>query len=715
MIPARPSFVGIDGPMALYQEPGGGRFGVPLDYARQFRPEDFPDDTPPDEAFAGAPAQPDPLPNMPAPGPVTPGPAAADIVQRATAAGVQGAPPSGPAMGAPGPSPPAVAPLGAQPAQAPSTRPAPIIAAPGRAATGPQPGPEAALDVPSPMDGMDGFQRSEALAQRGFELQDEAITQQTEAAQERADQEAAAIEERNRRLVEVEEERARAVAEEQKRLATLQKRTEDAINAHANAKVDQNRLWRDMGTGKQIGAIIAAALGGLGATLAGKPGENPALDMLMKKIDQDVQLQMADIDKMGQEVQMRRGQVSDYMQSMGSSEAAYSAAMSGYLKRTARDLELIEARSKNPEVQARAQQLRADVLLKAAEYGGKSAESEYRRDFGERQFSEQQRQARRQEGLAGARLAEDRRQFNETMGARLLDMQMEAEKLRQAGDAKGAEKKMQEVEQAREQGVFNDSGEPLRQKDGQVFMAGKTDAPKLREEAAKRYQFTTDLSRMIELRRQYDYENPAIKSAARKEMESLGAKLKGVGKSSAFLDLGVPSGPDMELLLEFIGDPTGVRDPTPALTRLIDGVETDHNKSLRARGYTGETVKMPRYFDSKLGGSLDYKPTVRQEVERSLTSRDKNERTGALRNYLSNLQLDSQQRAKGGKPVLSDEERTAIVEVIRDRVTQEGASKDEQKTFRSAYAIARKYTDAPPLQPPAPGPLGLDKYLVKGR
>jgi hypothetical protein len=71
--------------------------------------------------------------------------------------------------------------------------------------------------------------------------------------------------------------------------AKFQTDIDDMQKQIAEGQVSPNRLWDQAGTGSQIGAAIAIALGGIGAGLSG--GKNQALDVIENAIARDVAAQ----------------------------------------------------------------------------------------------------------------------------------------------------------------------------------------------------------------------------------------------------------------------------------------------------------------------------------------------------------------------------------------------------------------------------------------
>jgi hypothetical protein len=87
-------------------------------------------------------------------------------------------------------------------------------------------------------------------------------------------------------------------------------------NAYANHKIDPNRVWNNASTPQKVSASIAMILGGMGAGLTGGP--NQAVAMINRIIDQDIDAQKSDRDKLGSLYNMN-------LKRMGDEKSAYSA------------------------------------------------------------------------------------------------------------------------------------------------------------------------------------------------------------------------------------------------------------------------------------------------------------------------------------------------------------------------------------------------------
>lgn len=96
-------------------------------------------------------------------------------------------------------------------------------------------------------------------------------------------------------LGDLEQKRARLADEAQKYLADRQAGADKLFNDIQTSKVEPTRYWNNLSTGQRVSASIGLFLGGIGSGLTGQP--NPALHILDKAIDRDIESQKIDLGK----------------------------------------------------------------------------------------------------------------------------------------------------------------------------------------------------------------------------------------------------------------------------------------------------------------------------------------------------------------------------------------------------------------------------------
>ena len=88
-----------------------------------------------------------------------------------------------------------------------------------------------------------------------------------------------------------------------KAIGTYQSEMKNAINEYntlqnkmADGTIDPNRYWKNAGWGGLVGAALSVAHSGFSAGIMGQAG-NPAIDIINKEIERDIEAQKAEIDK----------------------------------------------------------------------------------------------------------------------------------------------------------------------------------------------------------------------------------------------------------------------------------------------------------------------------------------------------------------------------------------------------------------------------------
>lgn len=130
-------------------------------------------------------------------------------------------------------------------------------------------------------------------------------------------------------------------------------------------KIDPNRIFHEMGTGRSIGAAIAVALGGIGQGLmvaAGAKGAtNPAMDVINKAIDRDIDAQRFNITKKMNTYRMYMDQFRDEM-------AARMAVKADYLDTAAAQVDATKAKYGSKIDAARLDQLSGQLQMQASQF-----------------------------------------------------------------------------------------------------------------------------------------------------------------------------------------------------------------------------------------------------------------------------------------------------------------------------------------------------------
>ena len=153
----------------------------------------------------------------------------------------------------------------------------------------------------------------------------------------------------DQKVFELSEQRKQAADAHLQRLNEMQKEVE------AKSVINPNRYWESRSTGQKIAGLIGIMFGAVGASMAGRGGENPAMAILNKAID-------ADIDAQKSAYQNAKGNLGDKqnayamaMNELGNQQGALLAAKSSALSQVEMQMKSIAARAGSQEAKAKAQ------------------------------------------------------------------------------------------------------------------------------------------------------------------------------------------------------------------------------------------------------------------------------------------------------------------------------------------------------------------------
>lgn len=115
---------------------------------------------------------------------------------------------------------------------------------------------------------------------------------------------------------------ALAEQEDARQRADIARQNQIAISAQKDESIDPDRFIRGMSTGQSIGTVILAAIEGAFRGMTGQAGQSGVLNILEKRIDQDIMAQKEQI----QSGRIRRGNMISYFQQQGMNEEAAEKA-----------------------------------------------------------------------------------------------------------------------------------------------------------------------------------------------------------------------------------------------------------------------------------------------------------------------------------------------------------------------------------------------------
>lgn len=149
-------------------------------------------------------------------------------------------------------------------------------------------------------------------------------------------------------------------AEQAAQRAEIARQNQIAIAAQEDPSIDPDRFIRGMSTGQSIGTVILAAIEGAFRGMTGQAGQSGVLNILERRIDQDLLTQKEQIAS----GRIRRGNMISYFQQQGMNEeaaekAAKAMAYAQAEKLTQAEIARIGAGGARAEAAAMAEQIKA--------------------------------------------------------------------------------------------------------------------------------------------------------------------------------------------------------------------------------------------------------------------------------------------------------------------------------------------------------------------
>lgn len=122
-------------------------------------------------------------------------------------------------------------------------------------------------------------------------------------------------------------------------------------------KINPNRYMANAGVGGQIMAAIARGLGAFGAAITHSP--NYAADMIDRAINADIEAQRVDLETLGEKVKLAQNDYANFRQQGLDDDAARTAAYQAKIMQANAKIDAVIAESKNPQIQASANEIKA--------------------------------------------------------------------------------------------------------------------------------------------------------------------------------------------------------------------------------------------------------------------------------------------------------------------------------------------------------------------
>lgn len=420
-----------------------------------------------------------------------------------------------------------------------------------------------------------------------------------------------------------------AVAEKKidQRIEDLTQHYDTAIKAKAdyNAKLAKRPEPGEMSAGK----IFALILGGLGAALNRDPrGLAPVIDVLNARAEREADRRIKEQDRLDSAIKDRVGQLVGAMKHREGLTERRKIEKGAILEEYAREAESIGKYYEGETALQEGLRLAAGIRKEAYKDAATAAKDQTDQEIRREAIRQEDLASRRTAAAASARLALDAKKWDaelplEQRRVAVQEAQLaisdrnaalEAEKVALDKEYKIGERRVFGLPQVK----IDDKGQPVTAPDGTpVFERtilrnsdGKEFIPPTKEEAQKARLGISDankatllIDQLVTLVEENGGWSPDLmKSAYWQKAQSTLTELIAQRKSEGDLALGVLAGPDMGLLEKNLGgDPTGVRDPTPALKAARNNIVLKTNAALVGMGYDGPTFAIPEITPSGRG------------------------------------------------------------------------------------------------------------------
>jgi len=220
--------------------------------------------------------------------------------------------------------------------------------------------PPVAAQAPAPAEPQDtfGVNAMNRGYQQGYQEQESGIQQQT--AGERA-QNTATLDP----LVQAQANMAQLQKDYQDHVAKLNNERDMLVKDLNESHIDPSHFWSSRSTPQKISGIIGVLLGGMGSGIL-RQNDNPAMDILNKEIDRDIAAQKQGIENKKTLLDANRMQFQNEHDAMNMTRVMM-------LDNVANQVKITLAKTNDPLIQARGQQLLGQLHLQAAPIMGQLA------------------------------------------------------------------------------------------------------------------------------------------------------------------------------------------------------------------------------------------------------------------------------------------------------------------------------------------------------
>lgn len=126
-----------------------------------------------------------------------------------------------------------------------------------------------------------------------------------------------------------------------------QRKYDSLTRQYSDAKIDPGQYWASRGTGEKMLAAIGLALGSFSPD-----GINRSVGIINQAIDRDIDVQKANISKMGQAADQQGKLLGIMRQNFGDDSAALAATRATMLQQAQDQIKILETRAKDPQQRA---------------------------------------------------------------------------------------------------------------------------------------------------------------------------------------------------------------------------------------------------------------------------------------------------------------------------------------------------------------------------
>lgn len=414
---------------------------------------------------------------------------------------------------------------------------------------------------------------------------------------------------------------AREQEERRKGLAEKQAALDAAVKTESEYKIDDNRRWSNLSTGRKILAGISVALSGLGDAFMNRTGPNLAFGIIKDALEADVAAQVRERENLGKRIGIAKSSIDNYRQITGDMADAHKLKLSEEYDRIAQQIRASAAQYGSDKAKLRGEQLALQFEQQGAAIRTQAAESAFSRDVQRSQLEN----ARRQTQISAGNLALNQKQFDwskEYQGKQLqlqaAALENETNKIAAAGKADVAAKVGKlgipappTATKDADGNVVMQPGGVLTNPDGSPLLVGTEDeAKELRNKMSVSNRLVAHIDRIREIRARVGGESSLLNSDERQELEQIMADVTLLKKSGT---QGMSSDKDMELIGKSTGtsDAASWRDQEGRLLAARKSIEGNLNADLKYKaGYSGPPIT----FTDPIGKKPPETPEDRQFI-----------------------------------------------------------------------------------------------------